>query len=176
MAANEAQVIDSQEFIPLLDYKFKGDDYTLERKREFITGLIRTHTVYRAAAIAGISKKTAYNWYADDPEFAEAWEEALDNSTDNLESSVYEKALRGDTISAIFLLKGYRHKFRDKITIDIEGVMDEITERMRQLGLTEPVVPAMITSGLDSGGSNGNHAQIPVNTDFPHLPDSEQKE
>lgn len=146
MAAQEAQLLDSKEFIEVVDRQFSGNDYTIERKQAFIQGLVDTHTVYRACIIAGICKKTAYNWYANDAEFADAWEEALDNSTDNLESSIYEKALNGDTISGIFLLKGYRPKFRDKVTIDLDSIRDEIQQRMEQIGTDRlPELPAVVT-------------------------------
>lgn len=133
MSATDPQVVDREEFVPMLDYQFLGDDYTVERKRKFIEGMIKTHTVYRAATIAGVSKKTAYNWYHSDPQFAEAWDEAEDSSTDRLESSMYERAVANDTISGIFLLKKYRPAFRDKIQVDVEILHSEIESLAKQV-------------------------------------------
>jgi hypothetical protein len=137
MTAREPQVVDEQEFIDILDYHFTGNEVTVNKKRVFIQGLVDTHTVYRAAQIADIAPKTAYQWQKLDTDFAEAWEDALESSTDVLETSMYERAKAHDTIAGIFLLKKYRPEFRDKVTVNVEVVRDEIQSRMQSLQLPE---------------------------------------
>ncbi len=92
----------------------------------FLEILSETSNVTAAALAAGVDKKTAYNHRRDDPDFAEAWEDALDDATDALEAEARRRALRGveepvyqggkkvgtirkysDTL-LIFLLKGHR--------------------------------------------------------------------
>jgi hypothetical protein len=132
-AARTPQVIDPQEFIPLTDFNFTGDEVTVEKKRIFITELRRESTVFHAAQHARISRKTAYKWQELDPDFAEAWSDALQDATDVMEHSVYHQALNGDSLLKMFWLKKHRPEYRDKMTIDISAVNEEIQERMRQM-------------------------------------------
>jgi hypothetical protein len=132
-AALTPQVVDPQEFIPLTDFNFTGDEVTVEKKRIFITELRRESTVFHAAQHARISRKTAYKWQELDPDFAEAWSDALQDATDVMEHSVYHQALNGDSLLKMFWLKKHRPEYRDKMTIDISAVNEEIQERMRQM-------------------------------------------
>jgi hypothetical protein len=127
------QVVDPQEFIPLTDFNFTGDEVTVEKKRIFITELRRESTVFHAAQHARISRKTAYKWQELDPVFAEAWSDALEESVEVMEHSVYHRALNGDSLLTMFWLKRHRPEYRDKMTIDISAVNEEIQERMRQM-------------------------------------------
>jgi hypothetical protein len=43
---------------------------------------------------------------------------------------IYQRALNGDTIAAIFYLKAQRPKYRDRLSIDIEQVQSEIKEAL----------------------------------------------
>ena len=135
--AVDPQIIDEKEFIPLLDCNFTGDEVTVEKKRIFITELRRESTVFHAAQHARISRKTAYKWQESDPDFAEAWADALQDATDVMEHSVYHQALNGDTLLKMFWLKKHRPEYRDKTTIDITVVQSEIDQRMQQLGLKQ---------------------------------------
>src|SRR6185369_1043141 len=103
------------------------------QKNRFIAALTTHGTVYHAAQAAGISRQTAYRWHREDPEFADQWDEAIENAVDAVESVIYQKALSGDVIAAIFYLKAQRPQFRDRVSIDVEQVKGEIQERMAQL-------------------------------------------
>jgi len=103
------------------------------RKKRFIAALTTHATVLHAAQAAGISRQTAYRWQREDPDFADQWDEAIENAVDAVESVIYQKALSGDVIAGIFYLKAQRPKFRDRLNIDIEQVNSEIRERMAQL-------------------------------------------
>src|SRR6185436_10851562 len=96
------------------------------QKKRFIAALEAQGTVLHACKAAGISRQTAYRWYREDPEFAEQWDEAIENAVDGVESVIYQKALSGDVIAAIFYLKAQRPKFRDRVSIDVEQVKSEI--------------------------------------------------
>lgn len=152
MSANPAQVQPTQRVTHLYDYIFSGDDYTVSKKCDFIRGLIDTHTVYRAAQIAGISKKTAYNWYCSDEQFAEAWEEALNSATEDLETCMFERAKAKDTLAGIFLLKKYNPEFRDKVTVDLSSVQEQIDAMISKADQRQ--LPAVMTEFIDTGYSN----------------------
>jgi len=114
------------------------------QKKKFIAALEAQGTVLHACKAAGISRQTAYRWHREDPEFADQWDEAIENAVDVIESVIYQKALSGDVIAAIFYLKAQRPKFRDRLNIDIEQVKSEIQERVAQLGMTRNLLARAI--------------------------------
>src|SRR5262249_14057053 len=82
------------------------------KKGEFLVALERHATVRHAAREVGISKSTLYLWRKADPDFAKAWDAALasgrSDTVDELEVSMKQRALEGDTTAAFFLMKNYR--------------------------------------------------------------------
>ena len=106
------------------------------QKKRFIAALEAQGTVLHACKAAGISRQTAYRWHREDPDFAEQWDEAHENAVDVVESTIYQQAIGGNTLAAIFYLKAHRPIYRDRVNIDINQVKSEIEERMAQLGLT----------------------------------------
>ena len=103
------------------------------QKKKFIETLEAQGTVLHAAKAAGVSRWTAYRWRQDDLEFADQWDEAHENAVDAVENVIYQRALGGDVIAAIFYLKAQRPKFRDRLNINVEQVKSEIEERIAQL-------------------------------------------
>ena len=81
------------------------------QKKKFIETLEAQGTVSHAAKAAGVSRWTAYRWRQDDLEFADQWDEAHENAVDAVENVIYQRALGGDVIAAIFYLKAQRPKF-----------------------------------------------------------------
>lgn len=161
MSAEIVQTPQSQQFTDISEYQFEGNNYTVERKCRFIT-LYREHgSIYHAAYYTPVSRKTVYNWLESDQQFAEAFADSREDSLDDIESSVYKRAFKSDLL-AMFYLKAHRPKFRDKVTVDIEGIKDEINQRMQQLGLRE--LPALITTITNDG--NGNHPELLNSSQF----------
>lgn len=170
MAADEAQVVDPIELPVVSHYQFSGDNRTVQSKRAFLEWYRIKASIFHAAQAARIARSTVYKWIEQDSEFAQAVVDSFEDAADTIESSVYERAFKSDLL-AMFWLKAHRPKFRDKVSIDIEGVKDEINQRIQELGLQ--LGPAMITTTLDSGDSADNTAKVPV---FPPPSPSEQKE
>jgi len=106
------------------------------QKRKFLSALTVRGTVFHAAQAAGVSRQTAYRWRYEDREFASLWDEAIENAVDEVESTIYQQAIGGNTLAAIFYLKAHRPIYRDKLNIDIKQMQSEIEERMAQLGIT----------------------------------------
>jgi hypothetical protein len=102
------------------------------QKKRFIAALTVQGTVFHAAQAAGVSRQTAYRWRQDDRGFASLWDEAHETAVDAVESSLYQKALGGDTICMIFYLKAHRPIYRDRLNIDLKQVQSEIEARMAQ--------------------------------------------
>ena len=115
------------------------------RKKRFIEALTVHGTVYHAAKAAGVSRQTVYRWREEDPEFADRWDEAIENAVDEVESTIYQQAVGGNTLAAIFYLKAHRPMYRDRLNIDIEQLRGEIEERMEQLRENPGWRPRVIT-------------------------------
>lgn len=96
------------------------------RKKRFIDALTEKGTVYHAAQAAEISRWTTYRWRQEDLEFADLWDEAIDNAVDAVESVIYQQAVGGNTLAAIFYLKAHRPIYRDRLNIDVEQVQRDI--------------------------------------------------
>jgi len=114
------------------------------QKKKFIETLEAQGTVLHACKAAGISRQTAYRWHREDPEFADAWDEAHENAVDVVESTIYQQAVGGNTLAGFFYLKAHRPMYRDRVSIDVEQVKSEIEERMAQLGITRHLLAQAI--------------------------------
>jgi len=74
------------------------------------------------AAAWGVSATTVYNWQKAHPEFLAALKEGADTVDDQIEQSLYKKALKGDTTAMIFWLKNRRpNRWRDQYIQRLEG-------------------------------------------------------
>src|SRR5688500_4526479 len=103
------------------------------QKKRFIQTLEAQGTVFHAAKAAGVSRWTAYRWRQEDLEFADQWDEAIENAVDAVENVIYQRALSGDVIAAIFYLKAQRPKYRDRLNINVEQVQSEIREALERI-------------------------------------------
>lgn len=84
-----------------------GRDKTKEVKKRFLDALDkRMLNVSAAVEVAGISRKTAYNWKEKDPVFAQQWHEVEEAFFDKLETTMFVKALtEQDSTMLIWLSK-----------------------------------------------------------------------
>lgn len=129
---------------------------TAKSKERFIKALREFGgNVFRAAKLVKLSRTALYNYRKEDPEFAEAWDNALEDGFDDLEAEARRRALEGydepvyhggeqvgfvrrysDTL-LIFLLKGARpEKYRERydvknkvqgsLNISIENAIDNL--------------------------------------------------
>lgn len=174
MSAQEVQLVDPLELPVILDYEFLGDDYTVARKRSFVEAYREHGSIYHAAQASRVSRKTVYNWMEADEQFALAVEESKEDCYDKAETSVYKKALNGDSLLLMFYLKAHRPKFRDKVSIDIQSVQDEIAQRMQQLNLKQ--LPSAVTEFLPPQAIDTQTPESFNPLHFPPQPDGLQKE
>ena len=117
---------------------------------KFLYELRHVPNVTRACAAAGVSRKTAYEHRKEFAGFAQAWQDALDESVERLEYEMHRRAYEGidhpviyqgeitdtyksysDTL-AIFLAKAHRpEKYRERseivsdTTLNIRVIRDE---------------------------------------------------
>lgn len=114
--------------------------HTKKRRRSwrepFLEALRELPNVRDACLAAGIARSTAYLEREQDPNFAAAWDEAVEDGCDLLEKALFTRAVRGVTktifyqgepcgeetafsdTAAIFLLKGHRpEKYRERADV-----------------------------------------------------------
>lgn len=68
-----------------------------KRKAAFLTAFAAGGIVTQAAQAAGVPRRTAYNWYADDGDFAAAWDDAKEEATDAMEAEALRRGVEGIT-------------------------------------------------------------------------------
>jgi len=134
----------------------------MPKQIKFLSALSVGNSVTKAAKIADVPRRTLYYWKDESPDFAEAWEEALSTSVEELEDEVRARALdREDGKSHIllmFLLKKHRPEYREnyqqkkEVTIHHTKEFDFSEEDRRKAIeiLNAAVGPEESTPALDS--------------------------
>ena len=86
----------------------KGFFVAFEWMPKFLESLSEVPNVSAACRNSGVSRRYAYVVKDKDKEFGEAWEDAIEASTDELVGTCYKRAKEGSDVLAIFLLKAHR--------------------------------------------------------------------
>jgi hypothetical protein len=79
-------------------------------QRAFLAALRKVPNVKAACAIAGITRRGAYDARDSDEDFKAAWMDALGASVDRVEAKVFQQAIEGDAQLAMFLLKSHKRE------------------------------------------------------------------
>jgi hypothetical protein len=66
-----------------------------QKRAKFLARLVEGASIHAAATAAGIGRTTAYEWRDAEPEFAAAWDEAVEAGTDALEDEAIRRARSG---------------------------------------------------------------------------------
>jgi hypothetical protein len=77
-------------------------------QKRFLEVLAETPSVKAACLTAGVSRMTAYRYRHSDPEFAEQWQDAIDQSVDDLEAVAFKLAVEGDAGLIQFMLRCHK--------------------------------------------------------------------
>lgn len=112
-----------------------------EGKRRFIESLLNINNVAAACRSVGVSRPGAYYQKSHDPEFSQAWDDAIEEGIDNLlqegkrrahegvTEAVYHQGVKignkkkySDTL-LMFLVKARRPEYRDNKQITVDGEM-----------------------------------------------------
>lgn len=111
-----------------------------KKKNAFLTAYAYCGNVTKAAEIAGVERKSHYNWLESDAEYAAAFEEAKQEACDHLEAEARRRAVEGtckpvfykgeecgtireysDTL-LMFLMKGAMpEKYKDRVQNELTG-------------------------------------------------------
>lgn len=100
-------------------HKGKPTDTLTVIKKKFLDGLREFGTVRHASAVADISRTTAYEYRKQDAQFKSDWKDALEDTREELEKSMYQRAMDGDTTAGIFMLKAMAPEvYRERIDVN----------------------------------------------------------
>jgi len=130
----------------------------------FLTALAKNPVVREACRVSGLPRTTVYMWKQRDPEFAKRIDEVLDQSLDDLEFALTDRALNGwkrpvfqqgqlvgheqvfDNRAAEFILGRRRpDRWADRSQVDVNVTVDryailEDIRRRRQLSMQQTEV------------------------------------
>ena len=94
-------------------------------KEPFLAYLRKHPNVHKAAKAAGTERKNAYKARVRDPEFAEAWDDAIGEGIDEIEALAIKNAKSGDArwqTMMIFLLKNWKpERYKDTVQNEVVG-------------------------------------------------------
>jgi len=109
---------------------------TPEKLAAFCAALAETCNVGRACKAVGISRYTAYKWRKDMPDFAKAWEEAMQAGVTALEDEAHRRAFEG--VQDPLTHQGqFTYLYRDKLDENGEPVLNEMGFPVREPVLDE---------------------------------------
>ena len=75
--------------------KAKKTNPTRDVRSLFLEHLRKSANVSESARVAVISRATVHRWRQEDPDFAAAWDDAMEDATDTLEAEARRRALDG---------------------------------------------------------------------------------
>lgn len=131
-------------------------------KPVFIEALRENGTVYRAAKIANISRRTAALERHRDPEFSSDWNDALEDYKETLEEEVDRQGKKGNIIGLMFRLKRLDPMYRDRIDVNLD-YPEQFKKLIEKYNLTiadiknSPVLAAAASrwNAIGVGGNGG---------------------
>ena len=95
---------------------------TPKADEKFLAALARGLSVQAACEASHYARRSVYEARSADPEFAAAWDDAIEQGTDRLEDVAIKRAEDGSDTLTIFLLKGRRReKFGDNQNLKVSG-------------------------------------------------------
>lgn len=88
---------------------------TPAKRKAFLAALAEGCTVTEAAQAAGFSRRTAYDWRAEDKTFRAAWRDAYEAGTGVLETQAQRRAVKGTRKPVFHMGKrcGYVREYSD---------------------------------------------------------------
>jgi len=88
----------------------------------FLKTLRKVPNITLACKAAGVSRRTCYDHRELDPKFAEAWDDALDQSVDRVETTCFKLASEGEPRLIEFILKAHRpDRYRERAELGVAG-------------------------------------------------------
>ena len=87
----------------------------------FLTGLRKHSNVRLASQSVGVGRRLVYDHREKYPDFAQAWDDAIEDGIDTLEAIAYKRAMESSDTLMIFLLKAKR--YQPRVSIEHSGAI-----------------------------------------------------
>jgi len=156
----------------------KRHEWTSKKKAEFVEALAQGVTVVAAAEAVGMSRSGAYKQRESHPDFAEAWREAYEESTELLEAEAFQRAMGREEVVGvdkdgqpifikkyndlllIFLLKSRRPEtYRDRMDVTVQQERRIVVDLLKVV--KDPDRPGHLRMVEKDGGTAGHpHAAM----------------
>lgn len=96
--------------------------FDADLKKKFCECVSSGIRLSQAAKICGVSRRNIYYHLANDPEFKEAYEDAEETATDNVEAALYAAATGGDVkAQQIWLFNKRKNVWADSKNIKLDA-------------------------------------------------------
>lgn len=131
----------------------KSQDLLKKQKDAFIQNLSETGLVTEACRTANLARRTAYDYFRSDAEFAARWLDAVETANDDLLSQARRRATKGKSDKLLMYLIGHnerRHKWRRRLIDTGNLVIKTIKTAGEAEGLTEDQIYRIQTAVLES--------------------------
>lgn len=129
----------------------RGNKTTPQKKKRLLEIYAKTGIVSHSCKLAGVGRKTFYEWLQNDPVFAEQAKHSEDEATERLEKEALRRGVEGilepvyyagkkvgnirrySDALLIFTLKARNpKKYRENVSITIEKEMEAVLDRLQQ--------------------------------------------
>lgn len=131
-------------------------------KKKLLLRLVKTPIVEVACTQAGVPRSTYYRWRKSDEKFAEACDEALEESTgriNDLAESQLISAIKEQNMTAIiFWLKHHHKRYATKV---------EVTARFKQDEALTPEQEVIVQTALRLAGLADDNTETEVSNEQP---------
>lgn len=131
-------------------------------KKKLLLRLVKTPIVEVACTQAGVPRSTYYRWRKSDEGFAEACDEAIEESTgriNDLAESQLIAAIKEQNMTAIiFWLKHHHNRYATKV---------EVTARFKQDEALTPEQEAIVQTALRLAGLADDNTETEVSNEQP---------
>lgn len=127
---------------------------------KFLAELQLRGTVTAACKAADVGRRTVYDQRARNPLFAEMMRETVEHCVEEVETTLYERAIAGGTTEMIFFLKCRKPEvYGDKLRaeqieqIRLEARREIIAEMQREVSALAPTARKLLMAALPSAWS-----------------------
>ena len=148
-------------------------------KKDFLKAFSAAGVIGTACKVAGVTRRLVQSWRETDPGFAAEYDDAYDNSTDELEFCAWRRALQESDTLLIFMLKARRpEKYRDppkqfvafggagggpiEFTLDVGEIPAGASKVPVEVGTCQPEVVAPPVSLIPMDGGEDEPDPPPV--------------
>jgi hypothetical protein len=142
---------------------------TPKRRKIFLENLAKGVSVTGSAIAAGLARASVYEWRDDDPEFAEEWDDAVEQGTDLLEDEVRRRSTQGVDEPVFYkgVIVGHVRKYSDQMAMFLlKGRRAEIFRDVAKPEADQNLIPDLIASIKEANRlANGTEAEADEQAD-----------